>query len=189
VKKNIAALRKSNSVDRNNFNPSVSTEVLIQKPIDSGMLFGTAMKLKGTAASNSFLAKTEESHRKIPSGREYGTNSLIIGPATSFLIPTQKHDAEVETPERKIVRNTLGYKRPDSHLTLGTHSHKSSEIKARPSMRDSRKYVIKVDIESSKHKNLKKTQYINRVKEIYNNEIQYVDSVIMIDFNGISTTP
>lgn len=51
---------------------------------------------------------------------------------------------------------------------------KKDSFQGRPSIRDSRKHVIKVDIESSKHKNLKKTQHINRIKEIYNNEIQYV---------------
>ncbi len=45
---------------------------------------------------------------------------------------------------------------------------------SRPSLRDGRKFVIKVDLEASKHKKLKLTQHVNKVKDIYNSEIQYV---------------
>lgn len=45
---------------------------------------------------------------------------------------------------------------------------------SRPSARDGRKFVIKVDLEASKHKKLKVTQHVNKVKDIYHSEIQYV---------------
>jgi hypothetical protein len=50
------------------------------------------------------------------------------------------------------------------------------EAGSRPSARDGRKILIKVDLESSKHKKLKVTQHVNRVKDIYHSEIQYVSA-------------
>ena len=52
---------------------------------------------------------------------------------------------------------------------------RGTSVQGRPSMREAQKYVIKVDIETSKHKNLKRTQYINRIKDIYSSEINYVE--------------
>lgn len=41
-------------------------------------------------------------------------------------------------------------------------------------IKDKKNIVIKVDVEGSSHANLKRAQYINQVKEIYNSETKYV---------------
>ena len=44
-------------------------------------------------------------------------------------------------------------------------------------VKDRKSIVIKVDVEGSNHANLKKVQYVNQVKEIYNSETKYVGSL------------
>lgn len=62
---------------------------------------------------------------------------------------------------------------PQSAKAKKDASSQAEPGSGRPSARD-RTFVIKVDLESSKHKKLKVTQHVNRVKDIYHREIQYV---------------
>lgn len=50
-------------------------------------------------------------------------------------------------------------------------------------VKDRKNIVIKVDVEGSNHANLKKVQYVNQVKDIYNSETKYVSS-LHSDYNG-----
>lgn len=65
----------------------------------------------------------------------------------------------------------------DAPLTEPTSRRPS--LSTRP-VKDRKNIVIKVDIEGSNHANLKKAQYINQVKEVYNAETKYVGSANQI---------
>lgn len=195
-------MRKSNSVDRNSLPRSPNTEALIQKPIEKGMMFSNGMKQKAVNSKNSFLMKTEEQRARtaIDRGSHTATaNSLLVGPINSFLFnnnnSTQQDikfaTEDVETPEKKdSLKRHQSQQSP--HIGSDEQSGKSfAQFKPRPSVRDQRRYVIKVDIGSSQHKNLKRAQYINRLKEIYNKEIQYVTfdlMKIMMEFTMLQET-
>lgn len=54
----------------------------------------------------------------------------------------------------------------------------------RPSIQlDKKSILIRVDVEGSNHANLKKAQYVNQVKEVYNAETKYVVPVY-VDHDG-----
>jgi hypothetical protein len=101
----------------------------------------------------------------------------------TFQLGTNKYTTNYNSQGalRNIEAKTEGSRREPKGQN---NESRATSIQGRPSIREGQKYVIKVDIETSKHKNLKRTQYINRVKEIYSSEINYV-GIFDPDHHGI----
>lgn len=89
-------------------------------------------------------------------------------PHQDAVVPSRISTAGNNNIERNTyIHNHPPFLKKQSSNNLSGHNRQSDGEKPRT-------HIIKVDLESSKHKNLKKTQHVNRVKDIYHKEIQYV---------------